>query len=72
MLEKVIRESGNVLHSMTERRNLYLHYINAIKEVLTKPARGDLAGQIPVGGADHAHIDLHVFLRTDAAELSVL
>src|SRR5439155_13076546 len=53
-------------------RKVQIHDIDAVEQILTESPICDLGFQLPIGGANHSHLDLFVFLRANAAELSIL
>lgn len=56
--EKVLGERGNVLPAFAQRRHYDRKYAQSIVKVLTETAFLYLSLEIPIGGGDHAYVDL--------------
>ncbi len=56
-LQKVLGERQNIVGTIPQRRDGDLDDIQSEIEILSKGSLADGAGQVGVGGADHAHID---------------
>ena len=51
---------------------MQIHDVDAVEQIGTESSVLNFLFQLAIGGANHAHFDFLVFLRADAAELSVL
>ena len=51
---------------------MYVYHIDAVKKILPETSLRDVLLQMTICCADHAEMDLPVFLATNSAELSVL
>src|SRR5579859_4640663 len=72
ILEEVRDEIRNVVGAFAQWRQMQIHDVDAVKQVGTEGAVFNLLFEFAVRGADYAHFDFLVFLRADAAELTVL
>src|SRR5437870_2829243 len=72
LLEEVFSELRNVRQPLSQRRHLDGYDVDSVEQVLSKSAGADLALQLAIGGANHAHLDPFIPLRSNAAELSIL
>src|SRR5689334_21253466 len=67
-----MRKRANVLRTLTERRQVYREYVEAIVEIGPEALVLRVYGEIAVGGSDDAHIDFHRARAPDRLELAFL
>src|SRR5579859_250974 len=59
--QEIVRQRGDVLSAVAQRRNVKGNHVEAVKQVLTKSAARDFLLQVLVGRRDYAH----VYVRSD-------
>ncbi len=70
-LQEVLDEHRHVFLAFTERRHQQRDDVEPIEQVLSKGALGDQLAQVPVGRANHPHVDgTFGSLRADLLQLS--
>jgi hypothetical protein len=70
--EEVRGELRDIVAPLAQRRQADLDRVDAEQQVLTEPSRGDLSGDVGVGGGQDAHVDLARLGRADALQLARL
>ncbi len=66
------RQAGDVVLALAQRRDLAGDDVQPVVEIFAKPPGGDVAGDVPVGRRQHAHVDLDGLLAADPLELPLL
>ena len=67
-LDEIVDQFGDVLAPLRQGRHPDRHDVQAVEQVLTEPAFGNLRLQVSRSGCDDAHIDLHVLFAADPTE----
>src|ERR1700722_17778210 len=71
-LQEMSHQFRYILHARTKRRKLDADNVDAVEQVLPKFAIRDFRFEPPIGRADYAQFDVHVFLAANSEELPVL
>src|SRR5208283_3108109 len=72
MAQEVMRDDGDILEALLERRRLDAHDVDAVVEVLAELAFGHELGEILVSGEDEPRAQGNELAGTEAAELHLL
>ena len=72
LLDEVVDEERHVLAALLERRQPDGEDVEPEVEVLAEPPAADLLLQVPVGGADDAHVHLHLGAPAQPPDLPLL
>ena len=72
MLQIELAQSRHILRPLPQGRNMYLHHIEPVIQVLPEGPLVDLLLQLPVGGGGYPHIDLNVPQASYPLETPVL
>src|ERR1700675_164002 len=56
-VHKVVRQQVNIFPAFPQRRDNYLHGVEAEEQVLAKTPGGGLGVHVHIGGRENAHID---------------
>jgi hypothetical protein len=67
--QKVLRQEGDVLAALAQRRNPDLNGVEAEEQVLAEAARGDLLADVGIGRRDDSHVDAARLRRPQPLEL---
>src|SRR5262245_30611682 len=70
--DEMTHEQRDVLASFTERRQVELHHLQAVKEVLAEGAATDARSQIDVGRGDQTKVGPHESRAAEPPELALL
>ena len=70
--EKMVRQYGNILATLAQRRQRDEGDIQAIVEVFAETTLADGLHQVHVGGGDHPHVHLNGLARADAGDFALL
>ena len=70
--QDVLGQERDILGAVAERRDDDPGDVEAVEQVLAEPARGDLPGQVAVGGRDDASVGAEGLGPADALELPLL
>ena len=62
----------NVFAAFAQRRDVQLHHVQPVKQVLAKSSRLDLLFEVAVRGGEDARVGLDFAIRADALKASVL
>jgi hypothetical protein len=68
----VLRERGDVLAALAQRRQHEARHVQAVVEVLAERLVLDHLLELAVGGRDDAHVHLHRVVVAQAADLALL
>ena len=68
----MIRDQGNVLAAIAQRRQRDRDHVDPVEEILAEPPFGDEPGEILIGGGDHPDVGLQLLEAADAAEAPLL
>ena len=71
-LDEPARQRQNVLAPLAQRRNVQLHHVQPVKQILAKPAGFDFLLQIAVAGGEDAGVGVDFAVRADALKSPVL
>jgi hypothetical protein len=69
---EIFGQFANVAGAFAQRRQRNRNHVQAIKKIGAKAAFGDRGFERTVGGRDHADIDVHGLVRSQAVELALL
>src|SRR5262249_28998022 len=72
IVEEIMYQRRDISPPFPQGRQVQIHHIDAIEQVLAERAVLDFFFQVAVGGANNANLDLFVRLSADTAELSIL
>src|SRR5262245_11685323 len=70
--DEVRREARHVVLAVAQRRHRAAHDVQTLEQLFAEPPGRDLGLDVPVGGGQHAHVDLDGLLADDALELLLL
>src|SRR5436309_28744 len=70
--DEIFTKLRNIFQPLPQRRQMYVHNIDAVEQIFTEITDGDLFFQITVGSKDEADVHLFIQLAANAAELAVL
>src|SRR5262249_25228817 len=70
--QELADQQRNVLDALAQRRDAQGNDVDAVVEVLAHPALGDGRGEVHVGRADDAHVDLDAPVRAQLLDLALL
>jgi hypothetical protein len=68
----MVRQYGNILATLAQRRQRDEGDIQAIVEVFAETTLADGLHQVHVGGGDHPHVHLNGLARADAGDFALL
>ena len=71
-LQEEVHQAFNVGATFAQGRQVYVHYIDSVKQILPKGSVFDLLLELAIGSAHHPHFYLLVFLGANPAELPIL
>ncbi len=71
-VDEMGRQKRNILRPFAQRRQVDLHHVEAVIEVLAERPLGDQAFEVAVGGGDDAHVHLDALRAADALETPLL
>jgi hypothetical protein len=71
-LEELLRQEGDVLAPLPQRRDVYGDDVETIEEVLAHALFAHELGERAVGGGDDAHVHLHLVGAAHPSDLLVL
>jgi hypothetical protein len=54
--QEALREQHDVVAALAQRRQVDVDGVEAIQQVRSKPARGDLGVDVGIGRREHAHV----------------
>src|SRR6185312_12531583 len=72
VLNEIVHQILDIATAFPQRRKVEADHVDAVKQVLPEGPAFNFDFQITVGGADNAYFNFFVFLRANAAELTVL
>ena len=68
----MLDQDRQILEPLAQRRHLHGKDVQAVEQVLAKPAGDDRRIEIPVGGCDDAHVAVDRAVAADALEAALL
>src|SRR5262245_30887962 len=68
----MLREQQDVPAALAKWRDIDRHDVDTVKEVLAKPALGDLALEVPIRRRNHARVERDLFVAADGTNAALL